>query len=193
MRFIPANCYVSKKALFSSLWVVCLGACFSGYSAYNVFNRYVTTGEFHGGNQGEFISYGIDAAVPAYGLSLCYALGALYSIYFIICSGVYLHRNSFLLNLKKLNLFACPNCLKVLPLTYVENNQCTFCRSQVADLREFIKATPQKMEALDSSYMPQSAEVNSTWDTANYVFNVVCAITFMGFVIWAYYSNLIVR
>jgi hypothetical protein len=190
MRFIPANCYLSKRALFSSLWVVCLGACFSGYSAYNVLTRYLTVGEFHGGKHGEFISYGIDAAIPAYGLSLTYALGTLYSVYFIICSGVYLYRNNFLMNSKKLNLFACPNCLKALPLAKIENNSCTLCNAQVIELHKFINENHKKHTDIDFSLIPQTAEVSSTWDTANYIFNVLCAGVFMAFVLWAYHSGL---
>jgi len=193
MRFIPANCYLSKKALFSSLWVICLGACFSGYSAYSVLNRYLINGEFHGGKHGEFISYGIDAAIPAYGLSLAYALATLYSFYFIICSGLYLHRNNFLLNSKKMNIFACPICLKALTLSDIEKNQCTTCRSQVIELQKFINENSNRRADIDFSLIPQTAEISSTWDTANYIFNIVCAGVFMAFVLWAYHSNLIVQ
>ena len=192
MKFIPANCFVSKRALFSSLLTSCFSVVFSAFSAYSVFYTYVSRGEFHGGKNGNYISYGIEAAVPAYGLSLTWALISLYSIYFIICCGVYLRKNNFLLNSKNLNLSVCTVCKKALQIKNDEN-QCPFCNSDIVDLKNYLIGHKNQERHIDFSLIPPADEAEKSWDTVSYVFVIICSTSFTIFVLWAYFSDLIVQ
>lgn len=189
MKFIPKNCFVSKKALHASLHSAYWGAVLGLFMGYTTLSGYKKTGKFcYRG----ICSYGTDAALQAYGVFIAGSLLALYALYFTICAKIYLKQNNFLLNSKKLNFFACEKCKKALTKEDTIDGLCQICGSEVVDLKTFIRKNPQLEEEMDFSLLPMPEEIGSTWDTTVFIFSLLFSLILISYVCWAYFSDLIV-